>query len=153
MVADIHSGDVATGGHGDQALTHADAAPSRIVLIYIRVSTEKRSQNLLSLNDQENQLVARAKRDGDNIIAIYRDEGARRPHSLRLRTILRIDHRDRHVAKTESSTRITSVFRRSSKAGTRKAMARLVPIGKSRVQRSKNSWSMRCLINCFSPSE
>jgi Resolvase, N terminal domain len=75
MVADIHSGDVATGGHGDQALTHADAAPSRNVLIYIRVSTEKQSQNLLSLNDQENQLVARAKRDGDNIIAIYRDEG------------------------------------------------------------------------------
>ncbi len=56
-------------------VTQADAAPSRNVLIYIRVSTEKQSQNLLSLNDQENQLVARAKRDGDNIVAIYRDEG------------------------------------------------------------------------------
>src|SRR6202048_2374022 len=49
--------------------------PSRNVLIYIRVSTEKQSQNLLSLNDQENQLVARAKRDGDNIVGIFRDEG------------------------------------------------------------------------------
>jgi site-specific DNA recombinase len=58
---------------GDEA--QAEATPSRNVLIYIRVSTEKQSQNLLSLNDQENQLVARAKRDGDNIVAIYRDEG------------------------------------------------------------------------------
>ena len=58
---------------GDEA--QAEATPSRNVLIYIRVSTEKQSQNLLSLNDQENQLVARAKRDGDNIVAIYCDEG------------------------------------------------------------------------------
>lgn len=56
-------------------VTEVDATPSRNVLIYIRVSTEKQSQNLLSLNDQENQLVTRAKRDGDSIVAIYRDEG------------------------------------------------------------------------------
>jgi site-specific DNA recombinase len=30
--------------------------------------------------------------------------------------------------------------------------ARPAPIGKFRVQQSKNWWSMRCLINCFSPS-
>jgi site-specific DNA recombinase len=49
--------------------------PPHNVLIYIRVSTDAQAQNLLSLSDQENQLVARCKRDGDNIVGIFRDEG------------------------------------------------------------------------------
>ncbi|MGJ4931561.1 recombinase family protein [Bradyrhizobium sp. HKCCYLS2038] len=48
---------------------------SRNVLIYIRVSTDAQAQNALSLTDQENQLVDRCKRDGDNIVGIFRDEG------------------------------------------------------------------------------
>jgi len=57
----------------DTAQTTATA--SRNVLIYIRVSTDAQAQNLLSLSDQENQLVARCRRDGDNIVGIFRDEG------------------------------------------------------------------------------
>lgn len=54
----------------------ADAIKAaRNVLIYIRVSTDAQAQNLLSLSDQENQLVVRCKRDGDNIVGIFRDEG------------------------------------------------------------------------------
>lgn len=48
---------------------------SRNVLIYIRVSTNAQAENALSLTDQENQLIARCKRDGDNIVGIFREEG------------------------------------------------------------------------------
>jgi site-specific DNA recombinase len=48
---------------------------SRNVLIYIRVSTDAQAQNILSLSDQENQLIASCKRDGDTIVGIFRDEG------------------------------------------------------------------------------
>src|SRR6185437_15004959 len=48
---------------------------SRNVLIYVRVSTDAQAQNALSLMDQENQLVARCKRDSDNIVGVFRDEG------------------------------------------------------------------------------
>jgi DNA invertase Pin-like site-specific DNA recombinase len=47
----------------------------RNVLIYSRVSTLAQAQNLLSSEDQIAQLVAKAKRDGDNIVGIFRDEG------------------------------------------------------------------------------
>lgn len=47
----------------------------RNVLIYIRVSTEKQSNNQLSLNSQEKNLIARCKRDGDHIAGIFREEG------------------------------------------------------------------------------
>jgi site-specific DNA recombinase len=47
----------------------------RNVLIYIRVSTEKQSNNQLSLDSQEEHLIARCKRDGDNIAGIFREEG------------------------------------------------------------------------------
>jgi site-specific DNA recombinase len=48
---------------------------SRNILLYIRVSTEKQSTNLLSLDSQEEHLIARCKRDGDNIAGIFREEG------------------------------------------------------------------------------
>jgi len=48
---------------------------SRNVLIYIRVSTEKQSTNQLSLDSQEEHLIARCKRDDDNIAGIFREEG------------------------------------------------------------------------------
>lgn len=48
---------------------------TRNVLIYVRVSTDAQAQNALSLMDQENQLVARCKRDGENVVGIFRDEG------------------------------------------------------------------------------
>jgi site-specific DNA recombinase len=55
--------------------TSKDAtASSRNVLIYIRVSTDAQVQGL-SLADQENQLVARCKRDGDNVVGVFREEG------------------------------------------------------------------------------
>ena len=47
----------------------------RNVLIYIRVSTEKQSNNQLSLDSQEEHLIARCKRDGDHIAGIFREEG------------------------------------------------------------------------------
>lgn len=47
----------------------------RNVLIYIRVSTEKQSSNQLSLDSQEENLIARCKRDGDHIAGIFREEG------------------------------------------------------------------------------
>ncbi|MGY4364013.1 DNA invertase Pin-like site-specific DNA recombinase [Bradyrhizobium sp. LB1.3] len=47
----------------------------RNVLIYIRVSTEKQSNNQLSLDSQEDNLITRCKRDGDNIVGIFREEG------------------------------------------------------------------------------
>ncbi|XUJ36316.1 recombinase family protein [Bradyrhizobium japonicum] len=47
----------------------------RNVLIYIRVSTEKQSNNQLSLDSQEENLIARCKRDGDHIAGIFREEG------------------------------------------------------------------------------
>lgn len=39
------------------------------------MSTDAQAQNALSLGDQSNQLIARCKRDGDNIVAIFREEG------------------------------------------------------------------------------
>ncbi|MBX9845778.1 MAG: recombinase family protein [Xanthobacteraceae bacterium] len=51
------------------------AISARNVLIYIRVSTDAQAQNLLSLADQENQLLARCKRDGDHVVGIFREEG------------------------------------------------------------------------------
>ncbi len=61
---------------------HASETPStnavkasRNVLIYVRVSTDAQAQNALSLEDQSNQLIARCKRDGDNIVGIFREEG------------------------------------------------------------------------------
>ncbi len=48
---------------------------SRNILIYIRVSTEKQASNALSLGSQEENLIARCKRDGDNIVGIFREEG------------------------------------------------------------------------------
>jgi site-specific DNA recombinase len=54
--------------------TVADPRP-RNVLIYSRVSTLAQSQNRLSSEDQIAQLIARSKRDGDNIVGIFRDEG------------------------------------------------------------------------------
>jgi site-specific DNA recombinase len=47
----------------------------RNVLIYGRVSTEAQAQNKLSMLDQIAQIVGRCKRDGDNVIGIFRDEG------------------------------------------------------------------------------
>ena len=49
--------------------------PRRNVLIYIRVSTEKQSNTQLSLDSQEENLIARCKRDGDHIAGIFREEG------------------------------------------------------------------------------
>lgn len=51
------------------------ATPARNVLIYIRVSTDAQAQNLLSLADQENQLLDRCKRDGDHVVGVFREEG------------------------------------------------------------------------------
>ena len=53
----------------------AETATGHNVLIYIRVSTDAQAQNLLSLADQENQLLARCARDGDRVIGVFRDEG------------------------------------------------------------------------------
>ena len=47
----------------------------RNVLINIRVSTGKQSSNQLSLDSQEENLIARCKRDGDHIAGIFREEG------------------------------------------------------------------------------
>jgi site-specific DNA recombinase len=47
----------------------------RNVLIYSRVSTLAQAQNMLSSDDQIAQLVAKSKREGDNIVGIFRDEG------------------------------------------------------------------------------
>jgi site-specific DNA recombinase len=47
----------------------------RNILIYIRVSTEKQAGNALSLGSQEENLIARCQRDGDNIAGIFREEG------------------------------------------------------------------------------
>ncbi len=55
--------------------SHEASQPRRNVLIYIRVSTEKQSNNLLSLDSQEKSLLARCKRDGDHIAGIFREEG------------------------------------------------------------------------------
>ncbi len=53
----------------------AISAPLRNVLIYIRVSTDAQAQNLLSLADQENQLLARCKRENERVVAVFREEG------------------------------------------------------------------------------
>lgn len=57
--------------------TIANAVESRPrnVLIYSRVSTLAQAQNMLSSDDQIAQLVAKSKREGDNIVGIFRDEG------------------------------------------------------------------------------
>lgn len=47
----------------------------RNVLVYARTSTEAQSQNLLSMMDQVAQITGRCKREGDNIVGIFRDEG------------------------------------------------------------------------------
>ncbi len=48
---------------------------SRNVLVYIRTSTEKQAANFLSLYDQEKQILAKCERDGENVLAVYREEG------------------------------------------------------------------------------
>jgi len=58
-----------------EAPENAAGLRPRNVLIYIRVSTEKQSNNQLSLDSQEEHLLARCKRDGDNIAGIFREEG------------------------------------------------------------------------------
>src|SRR5689334_11373541 len=63
-------------GHLERSLSVAEeAAPGRNVLIYIRVSTDTQAQNVLSLADQENQLLARCKRECDRVIGVFREEG------------------------------------------------------------------------------
>ncbi len=54
--------------------SETEAVP-RNILIYVRVSTDAQAQNQLSLSDQENQLLARCKRDGDQVVGIFREEG------------------------------------------------------------------------------
>lgn len=63
--------------HLQVAATSDDAVEPRPrnVLIYGRVSTLAQAQNLLSLEDQIAQLVARCKQEGDNVVGIFRDEG------------------------------------------------------------------------------
>ncbi len=51
------------------------AARQRAVLIYIRVSTDAQASNLLSLEDQETQLLAQCKRENERVAGIYREEG------------------------------------------------------------------------------
>ncbi|WP_371420442.1 recombinase family protein, partial [Tardiphaga sp.] len=58
----------------DTAATTSEPRP-RNVLIYSRVSTLAQAQNMLSSDDQIAQLVAKSKREGDNIVGIFRDEG------------------------------------------------------------------------------
>jgi site-specific DNA recombinase len=54
----------------------AVAAPKpRNVLVYSRVSTLAQSQNMLSSSDQISQILGRCKRDGDNVVGVFRDEG------------------------------------------------------------------------------
>lgn len=47
----------------------------RTVLIYIRTSTDAQASNLLSMDDQENQLVNRCKLENERVAGIYRDGG------------------------------------------------------------------------------
>jgi site-specific DNA recombinase len=47
----------------------------RNVLIYSRVSALAQAQNMLSSDDQIAQLVGKSKREGDDIVGIFRDEG------------------------------------------------------------------------------
>lgn len=53
-----------------EAPDNASGRP-RKVLIYIRVWTEEQSNNQLSVDSQEEHLIAHRKRDGDNIAGIF----------------------------------------------------------------------------------
>ena len=48
---------------------------SRNILVYVRTSTEKQAANFLSLYDQEKQILAKCEREGENVLAVYREEG------------------------------------------------------------------------------
>ncbi len=48
---------------------------SRNILVYVRTSTEKQAANFLSLYDQENQILAKCEREGENVLSVYREGG------------------------------------------------------------------------------
>ena len=61
---------------GTSSLTGlGEIARQRAVLIYIRTSTDAQASNVLSMDDQENQLVNRCKLENERVAGIYRDGG------------------------------------------------------------------------------